>query len=102
MSPHRVRHFVCDSDVSYQAERQRRFLEKESAGLKHRLTSNRADVERQERVRLRENSNLLYECNDLRRQVLTTLLCTHTYLLEFVLQPHSVSPPSTNNVVLYR
>ena len=49
-----------------EAERQRKFLEKESGGLKHRLLSNHTDVERAARARLRENSNLLYECNDLR------------------------------------
>ena len=38
-------------------------------GLKHRLLSNHTDVERAARARLRENSNLLYECNDLRREV---------------------------------
>ena len=31
--------------------------------------SNHTDVERAARARLRENSNLLYECNDLRREV---------------------------------
>ena len=37
--------------------------------MKHRLLSNHTDVERAARARLRENSNLLYECNDLRREV---------------------------------
>ena len=52
-----------------EAERQRKFLEKESTGLRHRLTTNKSDVERAARARLRENSSLLYECNDLRREV---------------------------------
>lgn len=56
-------------DTAKEAERQKRFVERESANLKHRLDSQRAEVTRIARTKFIENSNLLYECNDLRRTV---------------------------------
>ena len=51
------------------AERQKKFTERESRSLKHRLAVTKGDVDRANRNRLHENSNLLYECNDLRRNM---------------------------------
>jgi len=80
-----------------EAERQRKFLEKESGGLKHRLLSNHTDVERAARARLRENSNLLYECNDLRYDGCTTLV-TITYTLSCFIAESTVHYRIVNTV----
>lgn len=52
-----------------EADRRRVFVESSSQNLKGRLESSRHQGSRINRVRLAENSSLMYECNDLRWQV---------------------------------
>jgi hypothetical protein len=52
-----------------EADRRRAFVEDNAKALKHRLNSNKRQAELDNKVRLAENSSLMYECNDLRWQV---------------------------------
>lgn len=49
-----------------EAERQKRFVERQSRNLKHRLQVTERESHSSARHRLHENSDLLFECNDLR------------------------------------
>jgi WD40 repeat protein len=52
-----------------EAQRQRQFVERSAENLKHRLESTRAEASRINRTRLNENSHLIFECNELRKEV---------------------------------
>ena len=52
-----------------EADRRRTFVETNAKNLKHRLDASRRQAEFENKVRLAENSSLMYECNDLRFQV---------------------------------
>ena len=52
-----------------EADRRRTFVESNARNLKHRLSASRKHAELDNKVRLAENSSLMYECNDLRWQV---------------------------------
>lgn len=52
-----------------EADRRRNFVETNAKNLKHRLDASRRQAEFENKVRLAENSSLMYECNDLRFQV---------------------------------
>ena len=54
-------------ETAKEAERQKDFVKKEAATLKNRLMVAQREALRMSRNRLTENSNLLYQCNDLRR-----------------------------------
>ena len=71
LSSHSIVHKVEEALIEHakEATRQKQFVEKEATGLKHRLEANRDGVEREARNRLKENSSLLFECNNLRREV---------------------------------
>jgi len=53
-------------ETAKEAERQKRFVEHQSGNLKHRLGSLKRETHTMAKQRLNENSNLLFECNDLR------------------------------------
>lgn len=52
-----------------EADRRRTFIETNAKNLKHRLHASRRQADFENKVRLSENSSLMYECNDLRFQV---------------------------------
>lgn len=56
-------------ETAKEAERQKDFVKKEANSLKNRLQVTKDEAMRLSRSRLTENSNLLYECNDLRRNL---------------------------------
>lgn len=53
----------------HEADRRRMFVESTAKNLKHRLSATRKQATMDNKVRLAENSSLMYECNDLRWQV---------------------------------
>jgi hypothetical protein len=46
-----------------------RFVERASANLQHRLEATQHEMHRVSKIRLAENSNLLYECNSMRKEI---------------------------------
>ena len=52
-----------------EANRQRQCMERTSENLEHRLRVIKTETERVNRTRLNENSHLIFECNDLRREL---------------------------------
>lgn len=52
-----------------EANRQRQCMERTSENLEHRLRVMKTETERVNRTRLNENSHLIFECNDLRREL---------------------------------
>lgn len=52
-----------------EANRQRQCMERTSENLEHRLRVIKNETERVNRTRLNENSHLIFECNDLRRDL---------------------------------
>lgn len=52
-----------------EAERQKGFVERASSNLQHRLDSTQTEMHRISKIRLAENSALLYECNNMRREI---------------------------------
>lgn len=55
-------------DTAKEADRQKHFMERSAAQLKRRLEMTKRESDRLSRNRLTDNSNLLYECNNLRRE----------------------------------
>lgn len=56
-------------DTAKEADRQKKFVERQSDNLKHRLSCVQREAHTVARHRLNENSTLLYECNELRTEV---------------------------------
>lgn len=52
-----------------EAQRQKQFVERSAENLKHRLENTKAEASRINRTRLNENSHLIFECNELRKEV---------------------------------
>jgi len=52
-----------------EAHRQRQFVERSAENLQHRLRSTKQEASRINRARLNENSHLIFECNELRKEV---------------------------------
>ena len=52
-----------------ESQRQRQFVERSAENLKHRLHSTRTEAARINRTRLNENSHLIFECNELRKEL---------------------------------
>lgn len=52
-----------------EANRQRQFVERSADNLQHRLRTTKAEAARINRTRLNENSHLIFECNELRKEV---------------------------------
>lgn len=59
-------------DAAKEAERQKYFAERQAQNLEHRLKSTKAEAIRINNSRLKENSQLVFECNELRRQLKLT------------------------------
>ena len=55
-------------DTAKEADRQKKFVERQAFNLKHRLRSTEREANLTARHRLHENSDLLFECNDLRTE----------------------------------
>ena len=55
-------------ETAKEADRQKKFVERQSNNLKHRLHNVNREAHSLARHRLNENSNLLFECNDLRME----------------------------------
>jgi len=56
-------------EAAKESERQKLFVERQSSDYVHRLNRTRTEALRLTKTRLNENSTLMYECNDLRREV---------------------------------
>ena len=56
-------------DAAKESERQKLFVERQCSDYLHRLNRTRNEALRLTKSRLNENSTLMYECNDLRREV---------------------------------
>jgi hypothetical protein len=56
-------------ETAKEADRQKKFVERQSDNLKHRLSCVKREAHTLGRHRLNENSTLLYECNELRTEV---------------------------------
>ena len=54
-------------ETAKEANRQKKFVERSAKNLQHRLKQTSLDSMRQSQKRLMENSNLMYECNELRQ-----------------------------------
>jgi regulator of replication initiation timing len=55
-------------ETAKEADRQKKFVERQSDNLRHRLQNVNRESHALARHRLNENSNLLFECNDLRME----------------------------------
>jgi hypothetical protein len=55
-------------ETAKEADRQKNFVERQSDNLKHRLHTQEKESRLQHRHRLHENSDLLFECNELRAE----------------------------------
>lgn len=55
-------------ETAKEADRQKKFVERQSNNLRHRLQNVNRESHALARHRLNENSNLLFECNDLRME----------------------------------
>lgn len=56
-------------ETAKEADRQKKFVERQSNNLQHRLEVIKNESSSMSKRRLAENSKLLYECNDLRGEV---------------------------------
>jgi len=70
-------------ETAKEADRQRSFKEREAETLKHRLQSNKVEADLVINRRLQDNSNLLFECNELRKYGLffSMSIITAVYIL---------------------
>jgi hypothetical protein len=55
-------------ETAKEADRQKKFVERQSHNLKHRLHTHEKEGRLKQRHRLHENSDLLFECNELRSE----------------------------------